>query len=181
MNPFEIKEALQTFTVIVDSREHYTAESKERYAAFGSVPQKATIDYGDYCGNIILPSGKWLHDVTSDERIRPMCSVERKQSMDELAGNFTKGRDRFRREFERGFSNKAKMYLLVENCTWEGISMHRYRSKFNPEAYMASLVAWTIRYNITPVFCKSGTMSGRMIMEILYRDMKERLERGEFG
>jgi len=30
------------------------------------------------------------------------------------------------------------------------------------------------------VFCKADT-SGALIKEILYRDMKERLERGEYG
>jgi hypothetical protein len=43
---------------------------------------------------------------------------------------------------------------------------------------MASLMAWTVRYNLRPIFCKAET-SGALIKEILYRDMKERLERGE--
>jgi hypothetical protein len=56
---------------------------------------------------------------------------------------------------------------------------HRYRSKFNSEAFLASIIAWTARYDITPIMCKAET-SGKIIREILFRDMKERLERGEF-
>ena len=71
------------------------------------------------------------------------------------------------------------MYLLVEDGTWEGIIMHRYRSRLHPSAFLASLTAWAVRYDISIVFCRSAT-SGKLIREILYRDIKERLERGEY-
>ena len=81
---------------------------------------------------------------------------------------------------ERARSNGSAIYLLVENATFEGIINHRYKSRFRPSAFLASLTAWTVRYNIIPIFCKAET-SGQIIKEILYRDMKERLERGEYG
>jgi hypothetical protein len=37
-----------------------------------------------------------------------------------------------------------------------------------------------IRYELQVIMCKAET-SGRLIKEILYRDLKERLERGELG
>jgi hypothetical protein len=101
-------------------------------------------------------------------------------SLDELAMCFTRGRDRFRREMERAAANNSVIYLLVENGSYEAIINHRYRSKYHPSGFLASLTAWTARYNLRPVFCKADT-SGALIKEILYRDMKERLERGEFG
>ena len=58
--------------------------------------------------------------------------------------------------------------------------MHRYRSKYHPNAFLASLTAWMVRYNLTPIFCKAE-VSGDLIREILYRDLKERLEQGEYG
>jgi hypothetical protein len=81
---------------------------------------------------------------------------------------------------ERATANGATVYLLIENGSYEAIINHRYRSKYNSNAFLASLTAWTVRYNLRPVFCKADT-SGALIKEILYRDMKERLERGEFG
>ena len=101
-------------------------------------------------------------------------------SLDELAMCFTRGRDRFRREMERAAANNSVIYLLIENGSYEAIINHRYRSKYHPSAFLASLTAWTARYNLRPVFCKAST-SGTLIKEILYRDMKERLERGEYG
>ena len=48
------------------------------------------------------------------------------------------------------------------------------------KAYTASVIAFMVRYNLNIIFCKEET-SGDLIKEILYRDLKERLERGEFG
>ena len=50
----------------------------------------------------------------------------------------------------------------------------------NPEAFKASLTAWMARYNAKVIFCRQET-SGTLIKEILFRELKERLERGEYG
>ena len=167
MDPFEIKESLSTFRVIADTREQSTARAKERFESFGVPVQRATLYYCDYCGNITLPDGSELLDVT--QTLRPQCCIERKMSLDELAACFTRGRARFRREFERATEAGAKVYLLVEGASWEALNNHRYRSKYNPEAFRASLIAWSIRYDMTPVFCKADS-SGALIREILFRD-----------
>ena len=177
MDIFEINEVLSTFRILIDSREQRTARSKDRYEAFGVPYERATLRYGDYCGLITLPSGP-IYDTSRTVSAR--CVVERKMSLDELASCFTHGRERFEREFKRAASEEAKVFLLIEDGSWEAIINHRYRSKYNPNAFLASLTAWSIRYELTPIFCRSGT-SGRIIKELLYRDLKERLQRGEYG
>ena len=177
MDHFGVTEALNTFQILVDNREQATPKAVERYKSFGVPYKRATLNYGDYCGIITLNDSE-IYDTTHS--VKASCVIERKMSLDELATCFTRGRDRFRREMERAASNGSTVYLLVENATYEGIIKHRYRSKFNPSAFLASLTAWTVRYNLRPIFCKADT-SGQLIKEILYRDMKERLERGEYG
>lgn len=177
MDHFEVTEALSTFQILVDNREQATPKAVERYKSFGVPYKRATLNYGDYCGTITLNDSE-IYDTT--HAIKASCVIERKMSLDELASCFTRGRDRFRREMERAASSGSTVYLLVENATYEGIIKHRYRSKFSPTAFLASLTAWTVRYNLIPIFCKAET-SGQLIKEILYRDMKERLERGEYG
>ena len=177
MDHFEVEEALATFRIIVDNREQNTPKAVERYKTFGVPYERATLSYGDYCGSIMV-SGSSIYDTS--RRISARCVIERKMSLDELAMCFTRGRDRFRREMERATLNGAIVYLLVENASYEAIINHRYRSKFNPTAFLASLTAWTVRYNLRPIFCKAET-SGMVIKEILYRDIKERLEKGEYG
>ena len=177
MDHFEVTEALSTFQILVDNREQATPKAVERYKSFGVPYKRATLNYGDYCGIITLNDSE-IYDTAHS--VKASCVIERKMSLDELAMCFTRGRDRFRREMERAASNNSTVYLLVENATYEGIIKHRYRSRFSPSAFLASLTAWTVRYNLRPIFCKADT-SGQLIKEILYRDMKERLERGEYG
>lgn len=178
MDHFEVADTLKSFRIIVDTREHSTPKAVERYEALGVPTERATLNYGDYCGNVTFPDGNCLFKPST--RISPPCVIERKMSLDELAACFGTGRDRFQREFERAKTHNAKTFLLIENGSWEAIVNHRYRSRLSSNAFLASLAAWTVRYNMVPIFCKSGT-SGTMIREILFRDMKERLERGEYG
>ena len=177
MDHFEIAETLATFRILVDRREQETPKAVERYQSFGVPYEKATLSYGDYCG-IITVNGSDIMDIS--KRISASCVIERKMSLDELAMCFTRGRDRFRREMERAMLMDATVYLLIEGGSYEAIINHRYRSKFNSKSFLASLTAWTVRYNLRPIFCKAGT-SGALIKEILYRDIKERLEKGEYG
>ena len=178
MDPFEIRDTLQTFRIIADNREQRTPRAQERFQAFGVPLERATLSYGDYAANITLPGGQALQDI--QQTIKPPCVIERKMSIEELAGCFGRGRDRFRREFERAKEAGAVVYLLIEDCSYEAIINKRYRSQFNPDALLASLMAWVVRYDLRPVFCRAGS-SGRMIKEILYRDIKERLESGAYG
>lgn len=178
MDHFEVEDALKTFRIIADTREQMTPRAKERYEALGCPIERATLSYGDYCGNITLPSGFELHSL--DTRVSAPCVIERKMNLDELAQCLTRERERFKREFERAAAVNAKVYLLIEDGSIEAIINHRYRSQYNPTAFLASVIAWSTRYDITPIMCRASS-SGRMIREILYRDMKERLERGEYG
>lgn len=168
---------LESFRIIADTREQATPKARRRYKTIGTPIERATLSYGDYCGNIDI-RGKPLLDVSA--RISPACVVERKMGLDELAMCFTRSRDRFQREFERAKSAGSKVYLLVEDATYEDIITHRYRSKFASNAFLGSLLSWSVRYNLTPVFCSSAT-SGDLIREILMRDMRERLVRDEYG
>lgn len=179
MDRFEMDQILESFRVIVDTREQASNRAEERFSALGDNLERATLDYGDYAANITFTTGNPLYDV-STTRIYPSCVIERKMSLDELAMCFTRGRDRFRREMERATAAGAKIYLLTEGGDWEKIFRHSYRSRFNPNAYIATLTAWMVRYDISIIFCRPGT-SGKMIREILYRDIKERLEKGEYG
>ncbi|MDO5785561.1 MAG: ERCC4 domain-containing protein [Eubacteriales bacterium] len=178
MDIFEQKAVLSTFQILVDNREQRTERAKRRYQSFGAPWARATLNYGDYTYNATLPNGEKIQDISST--LFPTCVVERKQNLDELAQCFTRGRDRFKREFERAVKHGCRIYLLCENSTWENLLNGAYRSQLHPNAFKASVIAWTIRYNANLIFCKEET-SGQIIREILYRDLKERLERGEYG
>jgi ERCC4-type nuclease len=171
----EGKKVLASMVVLVDRREQPTERANKRYKTFGIPYRKATLSYGDYTYNALLPSGKWLFD--EDKSLNPYISIERKMNLDELASCFTHSRDRFEREFQRAKDNGARIFLLVENATWENLMNGRYASKFNHNAFFASLCSWLIKYDIQLVFCKEET-TGKIIKELLFRDLKHRIETG---
>lgn len=177
MDIFDQKAVLESFRILVDTREQDTPKATYRYRSFGCPYGKATLRYGDYAYNAVLPSRNKIYDESST--ITPLCAIERKMDLDELAGCFTRGRERFTKEFERAAEHGARIYLICENATWEKLIRGEYKSKLHPNAFLASIEAWMVRYNMNVTFCEART-SGRLIKEILYRDLKERLEKGEF-
>ena len=169
---------MNSFEVLIDTREQDTKRARRRYESFGVPYRRATLSYGDYTYNAMLPDGRTILD--TETAAEPLCSVERKMNLDELAQCFTRSRERFQREFERAKEHGCKITLIVENASWENLYNGKYRTKFNPAAFTASIHAWANRYNMNLIFCKEET-SGVIIKDILFRDLKERLERGEFG
>ena len=181
MTAKEIDKVMESFSVIVDTREQDTPRARKRYRAFEVPYTRATLDYGDYCGQIILPDGRKVHTLDGDqERLFPVCAVERKKDLDELAANITRGRKRFEREFERAEKHGARMFLLIENASIDMILRHDYRSKMNANSYFGTIISWMVRGFFMPVFCPAER-SGAIISEILRKYLKERLIRGEYG
>lgn len=166
MTPFEVNAQLDSMVVLVDTREQDTTAFRRRMKEIGCPHERKKLDFGDYsakCDCLDL-SG--------------LVTIERKMSFDELCNCFCKGRGRFTREFERAKQARAKVYLLVENGSWEKAYSGEYRSQMDPKAFIASMAAWLARYNCQIVFCEPST-SGKLIKEILYRELKERLENGD--
>ena len=170
MAGYKIDECLQSMTILVDTREQPSERAQRRYDAFSVPYRRQKLDYCDYSASFMLDS----------EEVQIKAAIERKMGLEELSSCFTHDRDRFQREFERAQEDGASVYLLVENATWENLLNGKYNTKFNQNAFKASITAWIARYNLKPIFCKSET-SGTLIQEILYRELKNRLERGDYG
>lgn len=167
MHPIDIESTLKTMVITVDSREQATEQSKRRYADFGIPWERSKLDFGDYSAVFTLSDG-----VTLD--LRDSVVIERKMSLDELCGCYTHDRARFEREFERAKDAGAKIYLLIENASWELAYNGKYRSQMKPQALVASMLAWLARYDCQIIMCKAES-SGKLIHDILYREGKERL------
>jgi len=172
MTPFEISGALETLTLLVDTREQDTLYFRRRMKQTGIPYIRRKLEFGDYSAACVLEDGQELDFSGS-------VAIERKMSLDELCQCYTKGRKRFEREFLRAKEAGAKLYLLIEGGSWEKALLGDYRSRMAPNAFVASLTAWLARYDCQVIFCDAGS-TARIIREILYREVKERLERGDF-
>ena len=178
MDHFEIDDCLRSMEIIVDTREQPSKRAQKRYESFCAPYIRQTMNYGDYTYNFTFPSGKRLFE--PNITVKGHVVIERKQDLTELSQCFCQSRDRFKNEFERARENNSSIYLIVEDASWENLINGKYSTKFNSKAFLSSITAWMVRYNIKIIFCKSET-SGKMIKEILYRELKERLENGFYG
>lgn len=171
LHPSEIEQALKTLTILVDTREQPNQRYKQRIMSMGVPFERKKLNFGDYSAKVKLPSEDELS-------LENAVSVERKMSFDEICNCYCQQRKRFVREFERAGEAGAKIYLLIENGSWENAYRGAYNSRMSPQALVASLTAWLARYNCQIIFCKPA-LSGRLIKELMYREMKEKLEHYE--
>ena len=171
MDIFEINNALENLVLLVDTREQDTYSFRRRIKETGLPFERQKLDFGDYSIKSVTLNG--CIDFSNN------VAIERKMSLDELCNCYCKGRARFEREFLRAKDKNAKLYLLIENASFEKAYEGEYRSQMLPQSLMASILAWLARYNCQLLFCEAKT-SGKLIGDILYREVKERLEQGDY-
>lgn len=160
----ELTQELKNLTIIADTRE----QQKHIIDYFGSkkVPViNRKLDVGDYSAQI------------GDMSLERDIAIERKNSLDELCGNLSGDRDRFEREFLRAKANGTKVFLIVENGSYEDIYLENYRSQLPAKSLMGSLMSWQVRFNITIIFCAPKN-TARIIHQILYYAAREQLLNG---
>lgn len=161
----ELLKTLQRLEVVVDTREQKNTHITSFLTGKNVPCVSRKLDIGDYSCQ--------LDGMTFE---KDFC-VERKANLDEIAGNFTEGRERFEREFIRARAFNTKVFLVVENASWQDIYSHNYSSKLNEKALLASLMAWQVRYNVTVILCDKGN-SPKMIYGLLWYAAREKLMGG---
>ena len=137
--------------VIVDSREQ---QNKHILAEVGRCNINYVVralSFGDYSFEL---DGK---------SYETEIAIERKGSLSELAGNFTRGRKKFMREFERAKKFNTRMYLFVEDSSYEDIKNWNYRSSFTPTAYFERLEFWCYSYGLKLEFVDRNDFCDRMM------------------
>jgi len=168
----ESKALLKSLTMVVDTREQKN-QHITKYFTDKRVPFKVQkLDYGDYTAYI--PKNIEL-GVMRDIYLSDNINIERKANLDELAQNLTAGRTQIENEFLR--SKGSKLYLLVEDATWQDIQNKKYRCEYSPSAYMGTLRTFEARYDIRLNFTLSVN-SGSFIHSVLFYHAREFLQKG---
>lgn len=161
----QISDILSNIVVIVDTREQKNQHIIE-YLDSKGIPYKIEkLDTADY--SFVLPD---YPELGMDKRIL----IEKKNSLDEISGNFTRDRERFAREFER-VQEHEKIHLVVENATWKKLMKGSYRSQLDPRSFMASMLTWNIRYGCPVWFCGTDE-SPTLIYHLMYYELFEHLK-----
>lgn len=108
IEPVFVKSALETFTILIDTREHETSALTQRIQQMGCPVERQKLNFGDYSAKVILPTGV-------PYSLENIVVIERKISSDEIANCFTSQRDRFTRELHRKERAKAELESICRS------------------------------------------------------------------
>lgn len=171
----EVRAILKQMGVLADTREQKWEHVRWELENAGCRVEREKLDQGDYTAFVPMSAFPGFQDVPGLYSLQDEVVIERKANLDEIAGNFTTGRDRFEREFIRAKSKGIKVYLLIENASWADIFSHNYHSQLNPKSLEGSLRSWQAKYNVSIEFCRPEE-TARTIYNILHYWLKARLE-----
>lgn len=156
MTDKQIAEIMSQMVYVVDTREKKNEHILDYFKEHDIKYKVEKLDFGDYGFELPEPYSHLNNKIV----------VEKKNSIDEINGNFTKGRERFHNEFKRARDNDAKVHLVVENATWKKIMNGTYRSKISPNSVMASFLTFGQMYDM-PVWFVEKSNSPMLITNLI--------------
>lgn len=171
----EVRAILKQMGILADTREQKWKHIRWALDNAGCPVERGKLDQGDYTAFVPMSAFPGFQDVPGLYSLQDEVVIERKANLDEIAGNFTTGRERFEREFIRAKSKGVKVFLVIENANWADVLSHNYRSQLSPKSLMGSLLSWQAKYNVTIVFCRPEE-TARILYSTLYYWLKARLE-----
>lgn len=154
----EIDRLCKSIVILVDRREQKNQHITDWFTKKRIPWKEKSLDQGDY--SFYIPANDELsidRDLFFDKEIM----VERKQHLDEIAGNFTVNRNRFEEEFSL-FPGKKK-YILLENSTYGDIVDKNYFSKLNVKSFLGSIHSFGHKYDAEVVYMPNNEYSGAWI------------------
>lgn len=144
---------------LVDTREHENKNTHitDVWDKLGIKWKKKKLDYGDY--SFMIPANPDL-GIPWDLNFSKKIVVERKNSLDELAGNCVDDRERLKREFTLAPSEKV---LLIENASYSDLLHGNYRSKYAAKSFWATIHSFWHEYDLPVMFMPDAKDSAYFI------------------
>jgi len=142
----EKKELLDSLTVLVDTRERqsHVQEWMERK----NKPYKVKkLDQGDY--SYYIPKNEKLN-IPRDLYFDKVCCIERKSSLEELAGNFG-SKDRARIQKEMAVYG-GDMHMIIEESQYKDIRDGNYKTNLGRESFINTLHSWYWKWGMSHNF-----------------------------
>ena len=164
----EAKSILKAAVVLTDTREQQNGHILTGLEKLSVKHKQMGLSCGDY--SVMLPAcpEMGLHrEVYFDNAVM----IERKASLNELAGNLGKSRERFKDELIR--AGDAQKYLLIEQGGgYSAILNQQYHSQLSAKAFFASLLSFQARYGLNVIFT-GPDLSAELIWGLLYYHVRE--------
>ena len=165
-----LKLLLSNLVILHDSREQTSNHILEYFDKHKIAHEKRALKTGDYsfkikaCQELGFPVDTYF----TDELV-----IERKNSINEIAGNIAEKDDRFLKELNR-FINIENCYILIEDNKLDDIIEHNYDSKLNELSMFRTLLTTQKRSNFYLNFVKKENM-GFVIYEICLNALNSKI------
>jgi len=167
-----IEKLIKRLVILVDTREQENSHIVTYFDNKGIKWRNKALDTFDYSCELLKDDELGLFfDITLEREI----GIERKNSLTELAGNFTSGRNAFEEKWQRAKETTKNLYLMIEGGSWKDIHEGNYRSQLSGKAFYNSLVSWRTKYGFDIDFVKKEN-SGEHILRLLQDKLKKILE-----
>jgi len=156
MTTYKVKfeDWIKNILVIVDTRE-------KQIEHITKVFDKLNIDYKFKA----LKAGDYTF-VYRPVNLLSRIIIERKSGLDELSQNFTKYRDRFKKEFEK--TKDDNMHMIIEDNSLNDIYKGHYRSDIHCNSFLASLLSFQFKYNLKIHFIESKYVAMHILRLFYY-------------
>jgi ERCC4-type nuclease len=159
----ELKKLLKSAVVLTDTREQENEHILTVLDKLKVQHKPFALPYGDY--SIMLPASP-EHGIQRDVYYINDIMIERKRNLNELAGNFTTGRERFKDEMIR--AGAIRKYLIVECASgYAAILGHMYNAQLSEKSFYASLLSFQARYDLNVIFIEPQ-LTAEVIWGLLY-------------
>lgn len=167
----EVREIIKSMVVLVDTREQSNKHITDYLASKNIAYVTRALPAADY--SVMLPKNEEigiLRDIYLNLDRTNGILIERKNSLEELAGNLGRNRERFENELEK--MKGAEKHLIVESGSWKAVYAGEYNSDVTSASFRGSLFAFQSRYGLHVHFADRET-SPKLIVDILARKIKE--------
>lgn len=159
----QLKELVSHIVILHVKNEKKNQHILDYFDKKGIKHKEKALKTGDYSFMIeACPELGFVRDTYFTDEI---C-IERKNSVNELAGNIKEKDERFFKELNR-MINIKHTYLLIEDDKMDDIIEHNYRSEYNELAFIRRVLGMQKVANLYINFIKKENM-GFMIYEICY-------------
>ena len=176
--------------IIVDTREQENSHILDYFTAKKIPFVKRALDYGDYsCEIEINPEHYHERSVLNPKSVslEKYIVIERKHSIDEIAGNMKDDKDsdakdktRFEREMMRSKADGCKVVLMLENFSFDrvlkGNVAGNYRSQMLPHVIATRINTFVARYGLHLITLNEKVIAGQMVQQLLARYSYEYLK-----
>ncbi|MFA5412890.1 MAG: ERCC4 domain-containing protein [Candidatus Micrarchaeia archaeon] len=141
--------------IVVDSRE----QRPFTFERFGVETERASLGTGDYSLNGFLDK----------------VGIERKSLDDLVSCLMGDGRIRFEKELVRGRS--LELFAVCVEASMEDVREHRYCSQMAPASALQSIIAFSVRYGTSFLWCGNRETAELVCYSLLQKYCRELEER----